>query len=216
MGRSESANRANLGRSLFQRLQENGWPVDVLRMQYRMHEEISYFPSRQFYDQKLVTSPLVNQRPPAPWYTHKCFPPFLVWNCPTLMEKERNGSLVNNGEVEMVVRILLEFQDHFSHVSPLEIGIITFYSHQVLRLQGAINKRILNLNARIQISTVDGFQGGEKDIIILSCTRSFTYVYKNGFREKKNSGIGFLVDPRRLNVALTRARKSLWIVGNCN
>lgn len=209
---SESANRGNYGRSLFQRLQDNGWPVDMLRMQYRMHEEIVSFPSRQFYQNRLVTSPLVLQHQPAPWYSHRCFPPFLVWNCNTLMEKTGNGALLNQGEVEMVLQILGEFQNQFRNdIGQIDIGIIAFYSHQVAVLQNAVNKRYHKSSARIQVSTVDGFQGSEKDIIILSCTRSYT----RGSRGSKNPGIGFLVDSRRLNVALTRARKSLWIVGNC-
>jgi len=69
----------------------------------------------------------------------------------------------------------------------------------------------------LQISTVDGFQGSEKDIIILSCVRSSSSNKPfNRDRASSNNFIGFLQDRCRVNVALTRARESLWIVGNCD
>ena len=207
---SEECSRSNYGRSLFQRLQENGWPVDMLRMQYRMHEEIAKFPSRQFYEDKLVTSSLVLDRPSSLWYSHKCFVPYLIWNHQFPMNREKHGSIYNMGESNFILDLLMEFFDRYPN-EKLEIGIISFYSYQVFKLQQLINSRIGCMKDRIQISTVDGFQGSEKDIIILSCVRSWERNYSNN----KKTGIGFLVDKRRLNVALTRARKALWVVGNC-
>lgn len=63
---------------------------------------------------------------------------------------------------------------------------------------------------RIHVSTVDGFQGSEKDIIILSCVRA------GGGKRKGVGGVGFLSDYRRVNVAMTRAKHSLWVVGDCD
>lgn len=204
-------------RSLFQRLQQNGWPVDLLNIQYRMHEEIARFPSASFYNGLLKAGTSVLQRKPKVWHTeHKCFPPFLVWNCDGQMTRYGNGGIVNRAEIDFIERLLVEFEHKFGHVlDTLEVGVISFYNEQTILLRDRIEKnaQLRKMKQHIQVSSVDGFQGAEKDIIILSCVRSFM-----GNQRKNHSGstnIGFLFDSRRLNVALTRARHSLWIVGNC-
>ena len=167
----------NFGRSLFSRLRTNGFPVQMLRFQYRMHPIIADFSSKQFYDGKLITSDCVKNRCPAPWYKHQCFPPFLIWNLQGSMQRSKGGGIFNKEEDSFIVKRLLElFLSRFcqNQQNQLNIGIISFYNEQVSNLQRIV--QALNFdklpNISIQVSTVDGFQGSEKDIIILSCVRS--------------------------------------------
>ena len=92
---SHSAEKAELGRSLFQRLQMNGWPVHMLRTQYRMHNEISRFPGASFYGGKLVASQEVERRAEASWHRYTCFPPYLVWNIHGPMCRASGGGIMN-------------------------------------------------------------------------------------------------------------------------
>ena len=93
-----------------------------------------------------------------------------------------------------------------SGVKPNQIGIITPYEGQRaflvshMQYQGPLNTKLYQ---DVEIASVDAFQGREKDIIIISCVRS-----------NEHQGIGFLSDPRRLNVALTRAKYAIIVVGN--
>jgi len=133
------------------------------------------------------------------------------------MKRSNQGGLSNQREVEFVLRLLCALRTLVPGLRNVTIGVIAFYNNQVSlindRLQGY--HRLMNWmkkgNITIQVSTVDGFQGSEKDIIILSCVRSRWHGRKNIRNE-----IGFLKDFRRVNVALTRAKYSLWILGNCD
>lgn len=103
---------------------------------------------------------------------------------------------MNNGEITIIQSIVNAIKDRLldEDACPISIGIIALYAAQ----QWALNKRIQH--PAIQISTVDAFQGNEKDLIFVSTVRS--------------NGIGFTADPRRLNVAITRAKSQLVIIGN--
>mmetsp|Transcript_2130 Transcript_2130/g.2873 ORF Transcript_2130/g.2873 Transcript_2130/m.2873 type:complete len:296 (-) Transcript_2130:126-1013(-) len=215
---SQDAPRCNADRSLFNRLQSNGWPVSMLRIQYRMHPAIVSFPSKTFYNSSLLTCEKVKTRRPALWHEHIAFPPYLVWNKNgDNMSRGPNGGISNNAEANFVVKLLQTFFDHFGNVMRnIDIGVISFYNDQISRIKNKLRdrsfvKRMNSNNVSIQVSTVDGFQGSEKDIIILSCVRS-PWTGKNN--SKVN--IGFLKDFRRVNVALTRAKHSLWVVANCD
>lgn len=109
-------------------------------------------------------------------------------------------SQMNRDEAQAVKKIVYSLID--SGVNPHQIGVITPYNGQKMHLIGLIENRP-SLKGKIDISSVDGFQGGEKDFIIISCVRS-----------NKEIGLGFLVDPQRLNVALTRAKHGLIVCGN--
>ncbi|MEE1151286.1 MAG: ATP-binding protein, partial [Methanobrevibacter sp.] len=101
-------------------------------------------------------------------------------------------SIVNEIEAEIAIRIA---DDYLSDgVNESDIGIISPYADQV---------KIIQANTEIEVKTVDGFQGREKEIIIISTVRS-----------NDNGNIGFLSDLRRLNVAITRAKRKLIIIGN--
>merc|ERR1712232_279709 len=127
------------------------------------------------------------------------------------MNKDRSHSFYNRKEKDFIIdKILLNLSKMLGRSPSIEIGIITFYSSQVRMIKDAVNGMHASKDFKqsIKVSTVDGFQGGEKDIIILSCVRGLT--------DDKKSNVGFLGDYRRVNVSLTRARQSLWIVGNAN
>mmetsp|Transcript_14261 Transcript_14261/g.21959 ORF Transcript_14261/g.21959 Transcript_14261/m.21959 type:complete len:796 (+) Transcript_14261:1-2388(+) len=204
----------NFGRSLFQRLQANGFTVDMLKIQYRMHPEIAMFPSWQFYGNQLITSECVRDRDQALWHHHVCFPPFLVWNLEQgRMVRNADGGIFNREEDSFILRKILRlFSQRFGqHPGIITIGIISFYNEQVGNIRNVVRELRLDTHPgfSIQVSSVDGFQGSEKDIIILSCVRSKMH-------KKCDRGVGFLNDHRRMNVAFTRARQSFWVVGNCN
>ena len=177
-----------------------------------MHESIVDFPS-VFYGNKLATGDTVKKRPPARWHSHRCFPPLLVWNLEQPMQRGDIGGLSNRSEANFICNKLLREFLHSHGASsprPIRIGIISFYSSQVKVIKQLLPKGKRG-NVSFEVSTVDGFQGRETDIIVISCVRSF-----DANRRGKFGTLGFLQDFRRVNVALTRARESLWIVGNCN
>jgi len=185
---------AGLGRALFERV-INLVHNTMLECQYRMHPLIAEFPSRTFYQGKLKTHASVEER-----HNKQAIPTFLqnplrFFNIEG-MEEESGTSSMNKteaGQVEKVLNDLLK-----SGVKPQDIGIITPYIGQKGVLQKNIHK---NRGLKeIKIASVDEYQGGEKNYIIISTVRT-----------KK---IGFLSDERRLNVSITRARFGMIICGN--
>lgn len=143
-------------------------------------------------------------------------------------EEQSGTSRVNEKEVEVVKRVLqylknsTGFEEYFNHWEKIknedkrlqeqEIGIISFYGHQVKKLQDVRRYAQKDLNLPIRLKTVDKFQGMERNIIIVSTVRSNKII--RGGLEEKNSDIGFAKAPERLNVALSRARRLLIVVGN--
>lgn len=143
-------------------------------------------------------------------------------------EEQSGTSRVNEKEVEVVKRVLQYlknsngFDEYFDHWEKIkdedkrlqeqEIGIISFYGHQVKKLQEVRLYAQKDLNLPVRLKTVDKFQGMERNIIIVSTVRS-NKIIKGGL-EETNSDIGFAKAPERLNVALSRARRLLIVVGN--
>ena len=105
----------------------------------------------------------------------------------------------NKSEERVIINLVKTIRD-INGKTP-NIGVITFYSKQKTNISLELQNQRL-AGPRIAVNTVDGFQGSEKDVILISCVRG------------GSGGIGFLADRQRLNVALTRARKSLIVVGN--
>ncbi|KAL7748690.1 DEAD-box type RNA helicase [Sorochytrium milnesiophthora] len=193
--------------SLFVRVQaQSPNAVHLLSIQYRMHPEISHFPSKIFYDSRLEDGVTREQQTVA-WHRHDMFGPFRFFN--VYEGKERSSrvghSLFNVTEVELIV----DFVRHLCHHNPdinftSRIGVITPYKQQLRELRNHFIRRFgRQVLESIDVNTIDGFQGQEKDIIILSCVRA-----------GEDKGIGFLSDVRRMNVGLTRARHSLFIFGH--
>jgi len=177
-----------------------------LQVQYRMHPELTVFPSNTFYEGTLQNGVTISDRiyeGDFPWPNKS--KPMFFFNLLGAEEISASGtSFLNRTEatqVEKIVNALLK-----SGVKATNIGIITPYKGQrayivnFLLKNGALNPEIYKC---IEVASVDGFQGREKDYIIISCVRS-----------NEGLGIGFLTDPRRLNVTLTRARYGLIICGN--
>lgn len=151
-----------------------------------------------------------------------------IWINVNEPEEQSGTSRVNEKEVEAVKSVLQYlknsrgFQDYYNHWEKIknedkrlqeqEIGIISFYGHQVKKLQEVRRYAQKDLNLPIRLKTVDKFQGMERNIIIVSTVRSDKLI-KGGLIEK-NSDIGFAKAPERLNVALSRARRLLIVVGN--
>mmetsp|Transcript_29205 Transcript_29205/g.70456 ORF Transcript_29205/g.70456 Transcript_29205/m.70456 type:complete len:218 (-) Transcript_29205:290-943(-) len=182
-----------------------------------MHEAITAFPSNEFYNGKLITPDIIRKRPNPPWYS-LMFPPMCFWdtNGSNMTTGATGHGYTNHQETDFITRALLttlcqgEFLNRSGEVT---VGIISFYKHQVKLLKDQISRipALDDPRLNIKVATVDGFQGSECDIIILSCVRSHP---RSGREGPRRNSVGFLNDYRRVNVALTRAKSSLWIVGN--
>ncbi len=186
--------------SLFQRLQMSGYPMSQLNVQYRMNPEIARFPSMHFYQNKLKNGE--NTKAHVADF-HREFKPFMFFNVHSRENSERD-SIKNVEEARALVSILSKLLEKYPAAKQMTIGIVTPYRRQVYELSNQLKAKFGELFARsVFVNTVDGFQGSEKDIILFSCVRSHT-----------GRSIGFLADVRRMNVALTRARYLLLVVGN--
>ena len=131
---------------------------------------------------------------------------FDIRNSSESKDSNNSKTIINSMEAHFIIALLAHME---ATIGDLSIGIITPYEGQKRLLRNLLNNvpRSGSLShssgkSRIEVNTVDGFQGREKDIIIISCVRT------------SRSGIGFIDDDRRMNVALTRAKKSLVVVGN--
>jgi len=203
----KKAARAGLSRSLFERLVVLGIRPIRLEVQYRMHPALSEFPSNLFYEGSLQNGVHGTERKlkgiEFPWPLQD--KPMFFYCCQGQEEIAGSGtSYLNRTEAAYVEKITTKFLK--SGLRPDQLGIITPYEGQraflvqYMQHNGSYHTKLYQ---EIEVASVDAFQGREKDIIIFSCVRS-----------NEHQGIGFLNDPRRLNVALTRARYGIIIVGN--
>lgn len=204
---NKKAAKAGLNQSLFERLVILGCAPIRLQVQYRMHPCLSEFPSNMFYEGSLQNGVTMHQRlrkeVDFPWPVSDS--PMMFWSNLGNEEISASGtSYLNRTEAQNVEKIVTRFFK--AGVQPQDIGIITPYEGQrsyvvsSMQASGTFKKEHYK---EIEVASVDAFQGREKDFIVLSCVRS-----------NDHQGIGFLSDPRRLNVALTRAKYGLVILGN--
>ncbi|GLJ34036.1 hypothetical protein SUGI_0684510 [Cryptomeria japonica] len=198
--------KAGYGRSLFERLQLLGHPVHLLNTQYRMHPSISQFPNMAFYGNCIMNGPNVNMEAYGNAYiTSEMYGTYAFVNIADAREAEDGfgKSKQNVVEAAVVLHMIAKlFKVCAARQMRISVGVISPYSAQVRYLESKLTSKDEWMNnIDIEVKSVDGFQGGEKDIIIISTVRT-------------NNNIGFLSDWRRANVALTRARFCLWIVGN--
>ncbi|KAI3689592.1 hypothetical protein L2E82_47554 [Cichorium intybus] len=203
----KKAARAGLAQSLFERLVLLGVKPIRLQVQYRMHPSLSEFPSNSFYEGTLQNGVTINERQSTgidfPWPVPNR-PMFFYVQMGQEEISASGTSYLNRTEAANVEKIVTTFLK--SGVVPSQIGVITPYEGQrayivnYMSRNGALRQQLYK---DIEVASVDSFQGREKDYIILSCVRS-----------NEHQGIGFLNDPRRLNVALTRARYGIVILGN--
>ncbi|CDR96678.1 DNA2/NAM7 HELICASE FAMILY protein, putative [Babesia bigemina] len=277
-------------RSLFQRLQMCGYPVNLLDIQYRMDPGISRFPSMYFYKSQLKDAPSVYQRQQRDWREFPLLRPAVFYAIDSMQSKDET-SYKNEMEanlvcqlLDMILTVLKAERGYKPELLEQRIAVITTYSAQVALLKETIAMRHPQLVAPpvekekkkkvkepvppgpqlpkllIDVSTVDGFQGMEKEIVIFSAVRT-GYVgqknaaqktlreitppnvltidnephdpdaaqqfanqmqeYVDGILTGKTTStipdvvdVSFIADRRRINVAITRACRNLFIIGN--
>ncbi|XP_060669556.1 uncharacterized protein LOC132800264 isoform X1 [Ziziphus jujuba] len=208
MVQSKISDEVGFGRSLFERLSSQGCAKHLLNMQYRMHPSISLFPNLKFYDNLIVDAPIVRRKS----YEIHClqgsmYGPYSFINViGGREEKDDDGrSWRNMVEVAIVLKILQNLYRAWAvSEHKLSIGVVSPYAAQVVAIQDRLGGKYNNIDGfLVKVKTIDGFQGGEEDIIIISSVRS------NSFQS-----VGFISKPQRVNVALTRARHCLWILGS--
>jgi hypothetical protein len=185
--------------------------LERLTTQYRMHPSICKWVSDQFYDGELVAdTQLVSratsrQRLPVTWPLSVLPSAFI--DCDFDEKKGKYGDISNAKEARVVMATVQRLLER--GVPPNEIGVIAFYAAQVkllVELRSKLAREFPNMRdlaGKLTISTVDGFQGDERDFILISCVRSC-------------SSAGFLSDHRRINVAMSRAKHARWVFGNAS
>merc|ERR1712187_774947 len=200
-----------LGTSLFERMASLGVPPCMLDTQYRMHPAIAAFPAMEFYGGELRSgvSGVMRKAPkgivwPQEWAAVAFLPISSV-------EQKEGNSYVNDAEASMVDTVLHGVLN-CGDVKPVDIGVITPYAAQARHLRRRFgcpppgrrkDDTPLVGMAAIEVSSVDGFQGREKELIIVSTVRA-----------NPKGNVGFLSDPRRLNVMLTRAKRGMLVIGH--
>lgn len=222
---SRGAEKAGLQVTVFDRLQRSGIEPLLLDTQYRMHPLIAHLPSKLFYDGRLQSGVTAHDRPlPAgfPWPNPKC-PVALV---PCDFGKEQTGqasrttllaegavagagdvadtgaSFKNEIEAAIAIRVL---ETLLSGGDVQSAALLTPYNGQVRELQRRFSgsRQLAAFEGMVDISSVDGYQGREADVIVMSTVRC-----------NRHGRLGFVTDPRRLNVAISRPRRGLVIVGS--
>lgn len=214
--KSYEASRQGLSKTLMERIVENQpTAVSLLKVQYRMNDAIMKFSSDWFYHGEVESDKSVQHRSVLDYEN-----PIMWIDGSELVEEDdeidfseqfvgENHGRINKAEAELVLATLLDYiikigKERFLS-ERLDVGIISPYKVQTQYLRQQIKKRedFRPYRSVISVNTVDGFQGQERDIILISLVRS-----------NDNGQIGFLSDLRRMNVAMTRARMKLIIFGN--
>ena len=183
--------------SLYQKLHNNQIQHKMLKTQFRMNESICEFPNQEFYKGLIISAKFLEDKTKV---NLKNIPtPIAFIDVKDGVEEKDSGiTYKNKREAEVVYRILKNFK--MNKISGDQIGVITPYHGQVEILREKLNEIQYK---DVRISSVDHFQGCERNFIIISMVRT-----------NKNGHFGFIADKHRLNVTLTRARKGLIIVGN--
>lgn len=206
---SPTAGKFGYGTSLFERFQRAGYPVNMLKMQYRMHPEIRSFPSSEFYAEALQDADDLERRTTRDWHEYHCFGPFCFFDVHEGKESQPSGSgsWVNVDEVEFVLLLYHKLVTMYPELrSSSQFAIISPYRHQVKLFQDRFRDAFgQESKTFVDIQTVDGFQGREKDVAIFSCVRS-----------NDDRRIGFVSDARRMNVGITRAKSAVLVVGSAS
>ena len=197
-----------LGASFFEYLQQEGILPDenkvLLAVQHRMHPDIGNFVSQSFYDSELKNGEktIENIIPlPSPFDKQIVF--IDTSSDKSSMESYKDGSYFNQVEAELRLREILTPELLRNNINPKDFAIVSPYSKQCEKITELLTSSNAPLLENLEIATLDSFQGRELDIIIFTFTRSSI-----------DKTVGFLDDARRLNVAFSRARKKLILIGN--
>lgn len=200
-----------LRQTAFSRLREGdsaGAYSHMLTVQHRMHELLMWFPSERFYSGALIAHPSVATAtlPDSSATADGIALPARVLDVIDTAgagfdegKATDSSSIDNAGEARVVGLLVRDLIDR-GVVAVDEIGVITPYSAQSARLQRELGALI---DAGLEVDSVDGFQGREKRVIVFSAVRS-----------NERAEVGFLADERRLNVAITRAKQKLIVIGD--
>lgn len=194
--KSEEAARKGLSISLMERCMNSAYQAHMsvmLTVQYRMHPDIMAFPSHWFYQNKLQAAPSVEQT----WIDEQLAPLTFIDTAGCGFNEttdEATGSIFNELEADLLVKIIACEQG----VLPCEVSVISPYQAQVKLLR----EKCAAL-PHVEVNTIDSFQGQEREVVYISLVRA-----------NPEGKIGFLNDLRRSNVAMTRAKKRLVIVGD--
>lgn len=205
------AARGGLDRTLMQKVAANKpETVSLLKIQYRMHEDIMRFSSHWFYQDELKAAPEVSQRGILAYDTP------VVWfdtaDCD--FEEDRLSESMSRINKQEAVLLVEQLQSYIEKITKervldesIDFGLISPYKSQVQYIRGLIKRNAFFKPFRklITVHTVDGFQGQERDVIMISLVRA-----------NDQGNIGFLNDLRRMNVAITRARMKLIILGDAS
>ncbi len=195
--KSPEALAMGLSETILDRMSQLPSISHLLTVQYRMHHLLHAYSNQRFYDGKLVSHESNHDR------KLDDEPLVIIDTSGCGFEEEiseQTLSKSNPGEIFLLEEFLLQARGGWQDVS---IGIISPYAQQVRALRGRVESEDVYRGLDVEVQTIDGFQGQEKDVIILSMVRS------NDRRE-----IGFLQDERRFNVAITRAKQKLVVIGD--
>ncbi|KAI3900086.1 hypothetical protein MKW98_000986, partial [Papaver atlanticum] len=205
---SKVSDDAGFGRSLFERLSSLRHSKHLLNIQYRMHPKISAFPNGNFYRNQILNAPDVLCKSYERSYLQgPMFGPYSFISTSDGRDEQDNvaHSRKNMVEVAITLKIVRKlFRAWDGAREKLTIGIISPYAAQVAAIQEKLGHKYEKFEYfAVRVKSIDGFQGGEEDIIIIYTVRS-----------NSEGSIGFLSNLQRTNVALTRARRCLWILGD--
>lgn len=202
------AARGGLSHTLMQRIARlHPECLTLLTTQYRMHRDIMEFPSRWFYHNRLTAAPQVADRKISPLDTPLTW--FDTSQCHFGEKESRTLSRTNSDEARLLIHTLRDYIEMIGIdriiSERVDFGIISPYRAQVRLIRRLLKwqKFFRRLRGQISVNSVDAFQGQERDVIIISMVR-----------DNDQGAIGFLSDLRRMNVAITRARMKLIVLGN--
>ncbi|KAJ4798062.1 P-loop containing nucleoside triphosphate hydrolases superfamily protein [Rhynchospora pubera] len=205
---SEITRNAAFGRSLFERLILTEHRKHLLNVQYRMHPHINDFPNKKFYQARISNGSNVKTEGYSRTYLEG--PMYGTYSFIHLVNNEETFDQLGHSpknliEVEVVDHIIKRLANALQTAGRhVNVGIISPYAAQIKAIQDRLGTRYLKHKfISVKVRSVDGFQGGEADVILMSTVRS-----------NRDGDIGFMCDNRRINVALTRAKYCLWILGN--
>lgn len=203
------AARGGLDRTLLEKvIRTKPETVSLLNVQYRMHNDIMHFPSRWFYHNQLQAAPEVKYRGILDYDTAITWVDTGEFDFSEKSSSEGTGRL-NTGEAQLLIQQLKAYMERIGSGrildEQIDFGVISPYRAQVQYLRRLLKKDVFFRPFRrlITVHTVDGFQGQERDVIFISLVRA-----------NEEGQIGFLRDLRRMNVAITRARMKLLILGD--
>eukprot|EP00873_Tetraselmis_striata_P027611 jgi/Tetstr1/447875/TSEL_035184.t1 len=202
---SREAETAGLNVSMFDRMVAAGVQPFMLDTQYRMHPGLACFPAKAFYQGLLKTGVKPGDRPPPagfPWPSPHV--PIAFAACDTGWEERSGSSYTNSAEAGVVMQIVQGLLAA-GELGPGDIGVVTPYASQVRLLRQYLRVQRTPGVPHLEVSSVDAFQGREKEVIVFSAVRA-----------NVGGSVGFLADARRVNVMLTRAKRGLVVVGAGN